>query len=417
MNQLTQKYARLYQTAKKVHEEQKFWDDLDADLEKNNVSPRDFSIRGLFESFVIDEQGNSYGREIISSWLPDGGITMAHVEEAGMGAVTTAAFTRITGQIVFNEVMSAFENPAFIAGQLGRTVPTAFLDGERIAGISSVGDDAEAIGEAQAYPLTGVTQAYVDTPRPIKRGHILPLTREAILGDRTNVLLDRAASIGNTMGMNKEKRMVDQALGVNNTWKRNGSTATATYNDSTTAPHDFDNQETSNGLTDYTDLEKAMLLFDAMTDPENGEPIVIRSTVVIVSAADLFSARRIINATTIEQGAISAAIPRTVSPNPLNDPNFGGAQAPSPFQILTSPYVATRITSSSSGDNTIAPNTWYVGDPMKAFRYMQVWPMSTTQLPSNSMWEFQNDIVRAWKVSEFGVPAVVEPRFMVKNVA
>lgn len=408
MNRITKYYARLYESARKSKEEPKFWTTLRNDITQRNIAPRDLSIRGLFEEFVRDSHGAPCGREMIQSWIPDGreGFQVSHLSEAGVGAVTTAAFSNITGQIVYNEVMSAWNNPAFIAPRLMKTVDTSFLDGERIAGISSVGDDAEAIGETQDYPLTGITEAYVDMPRPIKRGHILPLTKEVVIADRTGVLMDRAESITLTMGMNKEKRVVDTILGVSNTWKRNGSAATTTYNDSTTAPHDFDNLLATNGLSDYTDIDNVMQAFDAMTDPETGEPIVIRAIQLLVPSSLLFTARRIVGATEIRSSTSNL---ETLSANPLNNPNFGGAQAASPFEILTSPYVQLRMTAGS-----VAANSWYAGDFMMAFRYMQVWPMTVQRQPANSDWEFQRDIIDSWKVSEFGVPGVVEPRYVIK---
>lgn len=413
MSRITRRYAKLFREAKgKPEDEQSFWEDLQNDFTKKNVGPQDFSVRELFEEFVCDGRGNPCGREIISSWMPDGtGQSLVALEETGPGAVTTSAFSNITGQIVYNAVLEAWNQPEFIAGSLAKTVPTSFLDGEKIAGISVPGDDAEALTEAQPYPVTGITEQYVETPRPVKRGHILPLTREAIIADRTGVLLERAGRMGNTMAMNKEKRVVDMAIGASDTWKRNGSAATAVYANSGAAPHNFDNLSASTGLADYTDINAAMLLFDAMTDPETGEPIVTRPNQILVASANLYTARRIVNSTEIIQGAISATVPRTVSANPLNTPGMGGAQA-SPFEILTSPYVGVRLLADSG-----AVTTWYIGDFQRAFRYMEVWPLSVTPMPSNSQMEFQQDIVRAWKVSEFGVPAVVEPRHVVKCTA
>jgi hypothetical protein len=407
---ITRRYAKLYETARrKPEDEQKFWKDMKADFNKGNVKSEDFSIRQLFESFVLDSAGVPCGKEIIDSWIPGDGHSVSRFEESGMGAVTTAAFSNITGQIVYNETLEGFRNPAFIADQLTRTVSTQFLDGEKIAGISAVSDEAETVGEAQPYPLSGITEAYVETPRPSKRGHILPLTRETIIADRTGMLLERAQTIGMTMGINKEKRVLDTVMGVTTSWKRNGSAATATYANSGAVPHNFDNTIV-NVMTDYTDIDVALRQFDGFVDPETNEPIVTDTNQILVPASLLFQARRIVNATAIEQGAISATVPRTIGPNPLVNPNFGGAQAASPLTILTSPYVQIRITA----DSGTANNTWWIGNFPRAFRYMQIWPMNSTQLPANSLWEFQNDIVRAWKVSEFGVPAVIEPRHVVE---
>ena len=410
MNRTTRDYVRLFESAKgKPEGQKKFFEDVEADLANGTVKGEDFSLKGLFEGLVRDRHGEPCGREIMESWEPQGGYSVSHLEEAGVGAVTTAAFSNITGQIVYNEILNAWENPAFIAGMLTRTVPTSFLDGEKIAGISRVADDAEAIGEAQPYPLTGVTEEYVETPRPVKRGHILPLTREVIIADRTATLLDRAQSITMSMLINKEKRVLDTVLGVDTTWKRNGSVATATYANSTTAPHNFDNLITD-VLEDYTDVEAAIKAFDAIVDPNTGEPVMNTINQVIVASPKLYTARRILSATQV-RGSTSNL--ETLSPNPLNNASMGAASVTG-FELLTSPYVGLRAIAGHGSNND---DNWWIGDFRKAFRYMQIWPLSTTMLPSSSEWEFQNDIVRAWKVSEFGVPAVIEPRHVIRSSA
>ena len=54
---------------------------------------------------------------------------------------------------------------------------------------------------------------------------------------------------------------------------------------------------------------------------------------------------------------------------------------------------------------------------MRAFAYMENWPISTIEAPANSHDEFHRDIVRQWRVSERGAAAVLEPRYMVKATA
>jgi hypothetical protein len=416
-NRITRDYCLCFEAAvRKPEDQQRFWDDLSEDLKKGTVSPADFSVRQLFETFVRDSHGQACGREILEQYLPDGGLTLSDLAESGSGAVTTGAFSKIMGQIVYNEILNAWNNPDFIADQLVRTVPTSFLDGEKIAGISAVGDDAEAVGETQPYPLTGITQAYVETPAPVKRGHILTLSREVLIGDRTGVVLDRARTISQTMRMNKEKRVLDCVMGVTTSWKRNGSAATATYAASSAGVHNFDNVSGTTSLVDYTDVEAALLLLAAMTDPETGEPIMLSTRQILVPQTLLFTARRVVNATQLRymsaRDSSSAASYESISANPLVNPNLPGVSAD--LQILSSPYVDARISSSATVGTTVAANTWYLGDFRKAFRYMEVWPLSVQEMPQSADLAWRNDIVRGWKVSEFGVPAVIEPRYVVQ---
>jgi len=396
----THKLKRLYEAAKRDGTPERFYNDLAGLLASGSRKPSEFSIRSLFEHFVDG------GREIVSSWGPSGtspgdrsGVTL--MEEG----VDTGAFSNITGQIVYNEVMEAFSNPAFIAPQLAKTVVTSFLDGEKIAGISVVGDTGEKIGEGQPYPLVGVTEDYVETPRTDKNGLIVPVTKEAIISDRTGVLLERASSVSQSLAINKEKRVIDAVTGQTTIYKRKGNSI-ATYGDDS-GTHDWDNLQASNALTDYTDVENALLLFDGLTDPNTAEPIVVSATHLLVPTALLMTARRIIRATGIEQGAISASVPRTLSANPLTGPSDQEGQQ-GQLQVLSNAYVKARTSSTT---------TWFIGDPIKAFRYMEVWPITAVQAPPNSELEFTHDIVQRYKVSERGAAAAIEPRYMVKNTA
>ncbi len=410
MRSATQTYARLYESCRgKPEELDKFWSDLRTDRQNRTVVNSDFSIRQLAENFWFDSHGDRCGREILENWK--GGNTGDGPQRVGLteaaGPVERSAFSNITGQIVYNEVMDAWNQPGYIADSLVTNVPTAFLDGERIPGISVVGDDAEVVGEGQPYPYSGLSEQYVDTPPPLKRGHIVSLTMESLIADRTGQILQRANTVTNSLRINKEKRVLDTALGITTSWKRNSSSATGTYLDSTTKPHDFDNLAASNALADWTDVEAALLLFDGMTDPDIGEPITVVPTTVVVPSGLLMTAARILNATFVDErtGVALAAGATTDSDRTTRASNPVGAMA---LTTLSNAYVASRV-----GNST----TWFVGDFAKAFRYMEVRPITMVQAPTNNEMEFTRDIVEQFKVNEYGVPAVVEPRYVVKNTA
>jgi hypothetical protein len=116
-----------------------------------------------------------------------------------------------------------------------------------------------------------------------------------------------------------------------------------------------------------------------------------------VPTALLFTARRIINAVEIRFGDGASSTTQTVAANPATG-----------FSILSSPYVKARTGSAS---------TWFIGDPLRAFRYMENWPITAVEAPANSEVEFTHDIVQRFKVSERGAAAVIEPRYMVKCTA
>lgn len=357
--------------------------------EKQNIGLKDFSIRDLFESFVPD------GRDILESWNPRNEKRLIHATMTEAGPVTTDAFSNITGQIFFTAVMDTFTLAKYMADRVTRTVPTEFQDEEKIAGISTPGDAASAIGQAQPYPEVGLSEEFVITPEKIKEGYILSLTKEDIMADRTGVLLDRANKGTEMMATNKEKRVLDTVLGVTDSYRRKNGAAQGTYGNTHTNG-DFDNLSAST-LIDYTDIEDALLLFDAINDPNTGEKVAIEPTQVIVPSALLLTMGSILNATQVERvdNSTAAGTLRTTFGNPVRS-----------YETLSNALVNDRLSSTTA---------WFIGDFQRAFSYMENWPITTTEERENGPSNFTHDIVMRFKVSEKGVPAVIEPRYVVQG--
>ena len=360
-------------------------------LRDGGYNPRDYGVRSLFEALVPD------GREIVDSWDPEDQGTGVMLTEA---AIDSSSFTAISGQIVYQTVLENYNQPEFIGGLLCPDRQTQF-DGEKIAGISTLGDVAEVVPENEAYPTVGLSSEYIETPRTKKRGMIVPVTKEAIFFDRTGILLQNAGEVGASLGINKEKRCLDAALGIDSLYKRNGRAAVATYGDDS-GDHDFDNLEASNQLVDWTDVEAALLLFDGMTDPNSAEPInVLGNLVIVVPTALRMTAMSILNATEVRE--VTNTNTTTISANPLHG-QFAGQTLG--ITLVTSPYVKNRTSSDT---------TWFIGNPSKAFAYGVNWPITSVVAPTNNSDEFHRDIVTQYKVSERGAAEVHDPRYMVKS--
>lgn len=375
----------LYEAAVKSGEEVRFFADLREAFEKKQVRPMDFGVGELFEDFVED------GRSIVDQWRnnPDARMTLT---EAG---VNTTAFLNISGQLLVNSVMEVYDDPIWISDKLVKTVPTNLPRGEKIPGMSRIGNEAEAIGEGKPYPLVGFGEDWIETPEAIKRGMIVGLTREMIVTNNTGLAVDRAQDVAYWIRYNKELRCLQVALGITSTYNRRGRGVIATYGDNS-GTHDFDNLAASNTLVDWTDIENAELLFDDMTDPNTGEPITIIPRQIVVPTALKHTARRIVNATSIRFGDGASNTTQTEGPNPI-----GGD-----YDVISSPLVK-KVTSSAS--------TWFTGDFKKGMQYREVSPVQVVQAPSNSHDEFHLDILQQWKVSEWGAAACVEPRCAVKS--
>jgi len=345
-----------------------------------SVNLGDFSIRKLFEACVDD------GYELVQNHFdPSGGGGVRLLEATG--AVNTAMFAATQGQYLYNAILRAYQMPELI-GDMLVTVINSKESGEKIPGVSEIGDEVEVVGEGKPYPTAAVAENWIQTPETIKRGLMINLTKEVIFFDKTGQILQRAANIGRTIAINREKRILDVALGISTVYSRNGAAVEATYGS--------DNTTASNPLVDWTSVDTADTKFSEITDPDTGEPIVVTANVMVVPIAKVNLARRIINATMT--GQTTSSRETRVSSNSLNQN----------YSVLSNAYVKQRTSSDS---------TWFYGNPKEAFVYMQNWPLTVEQEGENGHLAFSNDIVARFKASERGAAGVLERRYMLKATA
>lgn len=356
--------------------------------EIGHLKPSDFSIRELAEGLVEN------GREWVAAMDPRNAGSSIMESIAG---VDSTAFSNVTGQLLINEIMEAYQSPAFVISQAFRTMSSR-LSGERVPGLGKIGDQTEEVQESMPFPHVGFGEDYIDTPQTTKRGLIVPVTKEAIFFDRTGLILERAREVGESLGINKEKRCIDVMIGVVNNHKWKGTTYN-TYQASTPWVNLL--AGAANDLVDWTDLDAAELLFADMVDPNTGEPIVITTNTILATPARRHALNRITNATEIRYTGSSAPT-ETLAANPMTG-----------YSSVISQYLYSRLKASGlTADQAKA--TWFMGDPGRAFRYIENWPLTVVQAPQNSEAEFNQDIVARFKASERGVAAAWNPRYMVK---
>lgn len=357
-------------------------------LEQGHLRPEDFSIRDLAEGLVPD------GHEWVRLMDPRS-TGSVHVLEAGEG-VDVTAFLNVTGQVIYSKIMDAYTQEAFVVSKLVETVPTR-LDGEKIPGVAGLAAEDAPIHPGMPYPSVGFGEDYIETPSTTKRGYIVPVTKEAIFFDRTHLVLTRAAEVGELLGLNKEKRLVDLVIGVTNNYKSQG-TAYDTYQAS--AP--WVNVLAANELVDWTSVDAAEQLFADMLDPHTGEPVLLSANTVLVMPAYKHAAHRVLGALEVRFNPGGAAT-TTLAANPLSN-----------YQVADSRLAYRRIV--ASGQSAVdAKKWWFLGDFKKAFAYMENWPITVTQSAAGSEADFSQDVVVRFKASERGAAAVLNPRFVVKN--
>ncbi|MGL4512306.1 MAG: hypothetical protein ACRCT8_04390 [Lacipirellulaceae bacterium] len=354
-------------------------------LAEGTLKAEDFSLRDLAEALVPD------GREWVRTLDPrSGGDPLTEQE-----GVDASAFRTVAAQVVQSKVLEAYTNEAFVVSRMVSTIPTR-LDGEKIPGATRVADQIDEVGAGMPYPSLGFDEDYIETPSTTKRGFIVPVTREAIFFDRTNLVLSRAAEVGEVLGHNKEKRLLDLVLGITNNFKHRG-VASNTY----LASGAWVNVVTANELVDWTDVDAAEQRLAEIVDPATGEPVVLRGTQVLVMPAYRHAAQRVFSAAQISYEGGTAAT-TTYAANPLRG-----------YEVAESRLAFRRVLATGVSADA-AKKWWFLGDFRKAFAYMENWPITVTQAPLGSEADFTSDVVLRFKASERGAAAVLNPRCVVK---
>jgi hypothetical protein len=361
---------------------------LNESLKKRILKPEDFSFRDLAEGLIPD------GHEWVRQLDPRAGGSV-RLLEAGDG-VDVTAFLNVASQVIYSRIMEAYTQEAFVVSKLVDTIPTR-LDGEKIPGIGGLAATDAPVHPGMPYPSVGFGEDYIETPSTTKRGYIVPVTKEAIFFDRTHLVLSRAAEVGELLGLNKEKRLIDVIIGAANNYKWLG-TSYNTYQASTP----WINVKASNELVDWTNVDAAEQLFADMLDPNTGEPVLLTANTVLVMPAYRHAAHRVFNALEVQFNPASSAT-TTLAASPLAN-----------YQVVESRLAYRRVVASgqSAAD---AQKWWFLGDFKKAFAYMENWPITVTQSAAGSEADFSQDIVVRFKASERGAAAVLNPRFVVKN--
>lgn len=364
-------------------------------LETKKIFPSDFSIQELAESLVVDHDGKPAGMEWVRMLGPQksGGFS---VQEA-TNAVDITAFSNITGQLAYSAIMEGYENPEFVASKLLSTRPTK-LSGEKIPGITNITEAVEEVKPGMPYPQLGFGEDYRQTPATTKKGFIVAIEKETIFFDRTNLVLEKANSVGEIMGLNKEKEAWDLILGFVNNYNWKG-TAYNTYQ--TAAP--WINKISANPITDWTSIDAIEQLFANMLDPNTGEPINISASQLIYMPARRHLIRQITRAQQVETLTNTAAT-RTFSANTLD-----------PYELIESKHAYRRLIANGISA-TNAKDYWLIGNFPKAFEWQENWPITVVQAPPNSEAEFRQDIVAQFKASQRGSAAVRDPRLSVLSI-
>jgi len=371
---------------------------------------RSFGLRRLYEAIV--------GPDLpMHRWMNPGQEQAANkmfFEE--VSGPRASAFTNITGKMVLDGVLEGFTAESLVADQLFE-VFTDRNDGGRWGGMDWIDDDSIEVKEGHEYPNTDFAEDYVDTPFSTKRGLKIGVTREIVHFDQTGLLMQRSRMVGERVSVNRENRMLDTFLGLDNPYKRKG-----TFSNTYVGSGPRQNLLTGVELVDWTDIEEALQLFAEMVDDRaDGEPIEVTPSQLVVMPRKLFTARRILNASEVRHttGGNSVADGagalgpndniETMGANPITD-NYEIISTNRMYQRLQKPHTdihqGTVIAGLSAAD---AQKVWFLGDFKRSFKYRTIFPLEVISAGAEHPAFFDKDVVMQFRASERGVPFVVDP--------
>ena len=249
------------------------------------LTSEDFSLRDLAANLIVNRAdlqpaGHGFVQEMFDPSNPE------PVQEA-MAAMDTTAFVGVTGQILINKLLAAYTQEEFVVSRLVPNVPTR-LNGERIPGITlprDPGEDVTKIKEGEPFRTVGFAEEYIETPATDKHGVIIPVTKEAVFFDRTGLVLERAKTVGELLGLQKEKRLLGVVIGAVNPFreKRYGDLAPVNLETFYAADDDgrWTNHFDGNPLNDYSNIDFGDQQFANTVDPNTGEPIILGKRFVL----------------------------------------------------------------------------------------------------------------------------------------
>ncbi len=372
---------------------------LDAAIRAREMRPTEFDELGKlfvecfgYHEYVACKEGKQLAHDVFKRFSED---------DAG---VTTAAFQNISGQIVYAALLEGYENEEYVFAKMIPEKKPTILGGEKIAGITDLGDVSALRKEGDAYQEAGVGEDWIYSPPVLDYGRIVSLTWESIFEDRTGMLVDQCSKVGDWIGYGEEVQAIDAFIDENVTahrynWRSAGQIAT--YGDNS-GSHSWDNLAASNTLVDWTNINAAEQVFNGLTNPYTGTPINISPTHIVVTKQLEQTANRIIHATEIRVATPGYAV--SGNPTQTNQANPYLKK----YEVLSSKLLAARLGTDTS---------WFLANPKKLMKRMVAEPLTQVEAPSGTQLEFERRVVRRFRATKRYCHFVEQPRAAVKSTA
>ncbi|GAG49040.1 unnamed protein product, partial [marine sediment metagenome] len=238
-----------------------------------------------------------------------------------------------------------------------------------------LGDVALPINPGMPYQNVGFGEEYQDLPSGQKYGRIVPITKETIFFDRTGLILNRAAKVGEALAYRKEREIWEAILGVTNNYNYNGTAYRTYLPGPVTAAAPWANIM-SWQFNDWRDIDRGETLFDNMVDPVTGQPVIIGGRTILVMPSEYANGLRVMGAMEVRH-TVGAVV--TVSPNPLKS-----------YNLIDMGAFARQI-AGATNDFGDPDEVWGIGNYKRTFTYRENWPVQVLTAPPNSHLEFTQD--------------------------
>jgi hypothetical protein len=369
-------------------------------LAEGRARPGEFSIQAIARAIFTESEYDRF-------FNPSEGFERRALVEAGPGLDPTAflninTFSLATAGLVEAQILERFQNPAFIGDQLVTIQPTR-KNGEKMIGITGIGRKAQTRKTNEPHARAGFGEQWVETDETVEKGLAVEVSQEAVFFDLTGDVLNVAGSVGDELGYEREIAIIDMALGVSTApqFNYNGSTVN-TYE---TAGTYYINDHV-NALADQSDLDNSINLFTQMTDPATGKEILVLPTTILHSPQNESLVHRVLNSTELREVTNT----NTTTLSPPNPRTKGWTQLSSP--IFYNRADAADGLNLSAAD---AKGLWFHGDPKRAFRWMENWPLRVRQASPTEYVMLDRGLIAAYFANYRGVGAVVSPWHMVRN--
>lgn len=339
----------------------------------------------------------------------------ALLESTGIGIDPTAfadinAFTAVVGGLIEVKILEAFQNPALIADQLMPAEATR-LNGQKVIGVQAIGDRGRQRKPGEPHVRAQFGERWIETPETRENALAIDVLKEAVFFDLTGQILQQASTVGFELAYRKELEVIDTIIGVNNSFKYNG-TSYNTYVTSKTLGY---LNSVANPLLDWTSVQTDVLQFMRMEDPHTGKRLLLNPNTILVNPAKLATANLILGATITDRRTAPGSTQATTST--LNISSTPGNPYSGQFKVISSPLFEQRALASDglNLNQDQADGLWFMMEAGKSFRYMQNYPLTVVPATSNQYEMLDKGIIATYFAHERGIPSVWSPWHTIKN--